>query len=32
MAIELISYDLQLCEELKIKVPTAQELGYISNY
>ncbi len=26
--VELIDYDLKLCAELEIKVPTAQELGY----
>jgi len=28
----LIEYDLQLCEELEVKVPSMEELGYISNY
>lgn len=29
--VELIDYDLQLCSEMGIVVPTAEELGYISN-
>lgn len=29
--IELIEYDLELCRELKIKVPTKKELGYLEN-
>lgn len=29
---ELIDYDLELCRTLEIHVPTAEELGYISNY
>lgn len=28
---ELINYDLECCAEMGIHVPTAQELGYISN-
>jgi len=26
--VELISFDLELCQELGIKVPTPEELGY----
>lgn len=29
-AVELIEYDLDLCEQLHIKVPTPEELGYIT--
>ena len=29
--VELISYDLELCAEMGINVPTAEELGYIPN-
>lgn len=29
---ELINFDLELCKELDVVVPTAEELGYISNY
>lgn len=29
---ELIEYALEKCAELEIHVPTAEELGYISNY
>lgn len=29
--VELISYDLKLCGELGIHVPTAESLGYVSN-
>lgn len=29
--VELIEHDLSLCKELNIKVPTAEELGYIPN-
>jgi len=29
---ELIDYTLQLCIDLKINIPTAESLGYISNY
>jgi hypothetical protein len=29
---ELIDYDLELCQQLEIHVPTPAELGYISNY
>ena len=31
MAVDLITEDLQICQDLEIAVPTAQELGYISN-
>lgn len=30
-AVELIEYDLELCKQLQIKVPTKEELGYISD-
>jgi hypothetical protein len=30
--VELISYDREICDRLEIVVPTAEELGYISNY
>lgn len=30
-AVELIEYDLELCKQLEIKVPTKEELGYISD-
>lgn len=30
--VELIDYDLELCRELGVAVPTMEELGYISNY
>lgn len=30
-AVDLISYDLELCKTLGIKVPTPEELGYVSN-
>ena len=30
--VELITYDLELCEKLDVKVPTLEELGYISNH
>lgn len=30
-AVELIEYDLELCKQLKIKVPTKAELGYIED-
>ncbi len=29
--IELITFDLELCAEMEIHVPTPEELGYISN-
>lgn len=29
-AVELIEYDLELCEQLQVKVPTPEELGYIT--
>lgn len=29
--VELITFDLELCAELGIRVPTKEELGYISN-
>lgn len=28
-AVDLITYDLELCAEMDIRVPTAQELGYL---
>lgn len=31
LMVELIEYDLEVCHELGLHVPTAQELGYISN-
>lgn len=30
--VELIEFDLQLCDELGVNVPSMEELGYISNY
>jgi len=30
-AVELIEYDLELCKQLQIKIPTKEELGYISD-
>lgn len=30
--VDLITYDLELCTELNIRVPTAEDLGYITNY
>lgn len=29
--VDLISFDLELCADLEIRVPTAEELGYIPN-
>lgn len=31
-ATEMIAYDLELCNELGVHVPSMEELGYISNY